>query len=104
MVCRLIKAYGKRTLIRCPHILNSVKYQPVLYKMMLKVYNYNDILVQDGAPGNRSASTQKYLDSKFVCVMNDWPPQSPDLNIIENMWSILRGKVGKRYSRNADDL
>ena len=36
--------------------------------------------------------------------MSDWSPQSPYLNIIENMWSILNGKVGKRYSRNVDEL
>jgi len=39
-----------------------------------------------------------------ICVMSDWPPQSPDLNIIEYMWSILKSKVRKRISTNADDL
>jgi len=104
MVWGLIRADGTKVLIRCPRILDSVAYQAVLCKGLLEVYNYDDIFVQDGAPCHRSASTLKYLDSKNVCLMSDWPAQSPDLNIIENMWSILKGKVGKRYSKNADEL
>ena len=104
MVWGSIKADGTRTLIRCQYILISLKYQSVLSKGLLTVCNYNDIFIQDSAPCHRSASTQKYLDLKFVCVMSDWAPQSPDLNIIENMWSILKGQVWKRYSRNANEL
>ena len=95
MVWGLIKADGTRTFIRFPHIMNSMEYQSVLSRRLLTVYNYNDIFVQNGAPCHRSASMQKYLDSKFICVINDWPPHKPDLNIIENMWSILKGKVRK---------
>jgi len=39
-----------------------------------------------------------------ICVKNDWPQQSPDLNIIKHMWLILKGKAVKRFSTNVDDL
>jgi len=34
----------------------------------------------------------------------DWLPQSPDLNILKNMWRPMKEKVSKRYAKNADEL
>ena len=53
---------------------------------------------------HKSRSTLNYLDNKQVCVLADWPSQSPDINIIENLWSILTSKVYKRSPKSADEL
>jgi len=95
LVWGLIKSDGTRMLIRCPHILNFIEYQTVLRKELLRVYKSDEIFVQDGAPCHRSASTQQYLELKNVCVLSDWPPQSPDLNIMKHIWAILQTKVAK---------
>lgn len=50
-----------------------------------------------------SKSTLSYLDLESICLLSDWPPQSPDLIIIENMSSILKGNVGKRCAKTKDD-
>ena len=34
----------------------------------------------------------------------DWPSNSPDLNLIENLWSIVKRNVEKKMPKNTDDL
>ena len=36
--------------------------------------------------------------------MSDWPSQSPDLNIIENMWSVLKRNLWKYNTKNINEL
>jgi len=54
--------------------------------------------MQDNAPCHNSASTFAYLDQKKM------PPQSPDLNVIENLWATLKRQVSARYPINSSEL
>ena len=55
------------------------------------------IFMQDGAPAHTAKLTQawcsEHLPSYWAKV--DWPGNSPDLNPIENLWSILAYKLSK---------
>lgn len=104
MVWGAIKGDGSKLLIKCPHRLDSAGYQSVLDGGLSDICGGDSIFMQDGASCHTSDSTMKYLDGKSVCLLSDWPPQSPDLNIIENLWAILKDRVVNRFPSTKEDL
>jgi hypothetical protein len=52
------------------------------------------IFQHDNAPAHSAHATQEWLEEHDVQVIQ-WPAQSPDLNIIENVWDMLGRAVRK---------
>ncbi len=50
---------------------------------------------QDNAPCHVSAYTKYYFGDMVIEVL-DWPSRSPDLNPIEDLWSILSHEIYKQ--------
>ena len=65
--------------------------------------NSDYIFQHDNDPKHTARLNKRYLESKLIPVMS-WPAQSPDLNPIENLWSILDRKLKDRRASNEDDL
>ena len=59
----------------------------------------NFVFQQDNAPFHVSRSSKNFFKTRKIPLLS-WPPYSPDLNIIENLWAIISQKVyagGKEY-------
>ncbi|KAG1060101.1 hypothetical protein G6F41_013070 [Rhizopus arrhizus] len=75
----------------------------------LKYYGMNKgtiYLQQDNDPKHKSKSTMLWLKQNKVRYINDWPPNSPDLNPIEHVWHLLKLRLSlyERKARNIDEL
>lgn len=47
---------------------------------------------------------EEECDEKTYQLLEDYPPNSPDLNPIEHLWSKLKIMVQKRKPKNMKDL
>lgn len=95
MVWGAIRADGERYIFRTNNNVDSMEYQRILESALPVVYNSRHIFQQDGAPCHRSVSTSNYLTEKRIRILQNWPPQSPDLSPIENVWDILKNKLAR---------
>jgi len=90
--------------------MNSETYQQFLsdnflpwYKSQSRAFKRKCLFMQDNAPSHASGATKQFLASKNIGdnKLMEWPPASPDLNCIENLWAIVKQDIyknGKQFS------
>jgi hypothetical protein len=60
--------------------------------------NKDDIFKDDNSPIRTAGSVQSWLDKyEDACQHLPWPAQSPKLNIIEPLWSVLESSLKSRF-------
>jgi len=67
------------------------------------IFRQKALVVQDGAPSHTAKATQAEFLSKGLELIK-WPAQSPDLNPIENIWSLLKYKTGLHFPTTRDKV
>ncbi|KAH0792611.1 Transposable element Tc3 transposase [Histomonas meleagridis] len=60
--------------------------------------------MQDNARPHISKETMCVLNELEINILKDWPPYSPDLNIIEVVWAIMETRVEALQPKTINDL
>ena len=112
MIAGGICKYGLSNLIFCGCTQNNFSYKQFLLFMkedMEKIQKENHleeplIFQQDNAACHTSFDSKSIIEILFNNNTIEWPPNSPDLSPIENVWAILKEKLSKRKIKNLYEL
>ena len=101
-----ISTHFKTNLVACEGCMNSSKYIDTILKIEVapRMKNKtNMIFQQDNAPCHTAKRVIEYFLIENIQKIN-WPPNSPDLNIIENVWNMMKYKLNRTEMRTRADL
>lgn len=84
--------------------MNSQRYIRVCLAKLVPMLQPHHIFMQDGARPHTANKTKAYLEGKGVNMLDGWPPYSPDLNPIENLWHYLDERIAERVPRSLVEL
>ena len=59
--------------------------------------------MHDNAPCHTAKSVKTFLSEEDITLM-EWPAQSPDMNLTENVWKLTKERPKEKNPRNVKEL
>jgi transposase len=109
MVWGAVSSKGLLSLERTQSTMNGDDYLKMVtgtpLKKIQKLHGKKAVFIQDNAPPHRKTTTIQGLKDSGLEVP-DWPALSPDLNVMENVWSLISRRLytGEKVFSNEEEL
>lgn len=108
MVWSCFSYYGLGPIVPVVGTMRQTNYLSTLRDYLLpqvaEWYGSSSCVFQhDNAPCHKARSIREFLGQQNFQVI-DWPPYSPDLNPIENLWSLLKSRVHREATTSKIQL
>ena len=95
----MFSSQGTTPLVRLQTRVNAQIYKNIVKDHVVPIIQNSGFdratFMQNNAPCHKAKVVMSYLSEQDFEIM-DWPPQSPDLNPLENLWKTLGVKVMER--------
>ena len=83
--------------------INMLKENNIIEDIKTKIKDRTMSFQQDGAPAHNAKKTKEYIRSEIELI-DDWPANSPDLSVIENLWAIIKKKLKVNPPQSLNEL
>uniref|UniRef100_A0A3B3S7W9 Paired domain-containing protein n=1 Tax=Paramormyrops kingsleyae TaxID=1676925 RepID=A0A3B3S7W9_9TELE len=105
--CFSARGVGSLSILPKNTAINKEWYQNILREQLLPTVQeqFGDgrcLFQHPGTPCHKAKVITKWLGEQNIDILGPWPGNSPDLNPIENLWSILKRQVDKQKPANSD--
>lgn len=102
-----ISTWAKFELVEIDGIMTAARYVELLHDKFVPWVRRQKkgrwVFQQDNAPSHTARLSIAFFENMRVSVL-PWPPYSPDLNPIENLWGLLKRRVDARRPSDVDEL
>ena len=107
MVWGAVSSAGVGPLVRVDGIIDGEEYLKLfrfrLWRYYPGLYDGSQVFQDDNAGPHIALCVNQWF-AKYNIERLDWPSKSPDLNIMENLWNVMKYNMRFQIFQNLDEL